>query len=278
MVKVVTDSCADIPSELAQELGITIVPLNVYFGDDSFQDGVNLSADEFYDRLTKGTVLPKTTAPAPGTFVDTYSKLAAETNEIISIHISKKLSGTYDAASLGKEQLEQTCRIEVIDSLMASMGVGLLAIVAAKAARDNANLDEITALIHKSMPQTRYFGLVDTLEYLHKGGRLGRGQAFLGSLLNVKPILHVHDGEVYPLERVRSYPKALARLAEMAKNVQHIKEMALMYTTVPDDLETLNTQLSPLVAEGHLYNARVGPTIGTYLGPGALTIGLIGEE
>jgi len=278
MVKVVTDSCSDIPSQMAQQLGITVVPLSIRFGDEIFRDGVDLSAEEFYARLIRGPAWPKTISPSPGDFVETYGRLAAETNEIVSIHISARLSGTYNSAQVGKEQLKQACRVEVIDSLMASMGVGLLAIIATKAALAGANLDQITALIHEAMPRTHYFGFVDTLEYLHKGGRLGKGQVFLGSMLNIKPLLHVQDGEVHPLERVRSRPKAFARLCELTKNFHSIEEMVTMHTTTPDEARKLNTLLSPLAPEGHMYEATVGPTIGTYLGPGALTIGIIGGK
>jgi len=275
MVKVVTDSCSDLPSQIAQDLGIAVVPLNVSFGEESFQDGVSITADEFYDRLIKGPILPKTAVPGPGAFAEVYSKLAAETDEITSIHISKKLSGASDSASLGREQVKQTCRIEVIDSLMASMGVGLLVITAAKAAQTGANLDQITTLVRDAMSRTRYLGLLDSLEYLQKGGRLGKGQALLGSVLNVKPILHIQDGEVCPLERARGRSKGLTRFCELVEEFPGIEDMAVMYTTTPDEADDLISRLSPLVPEGHMHKARVGPTIGTYLGPGALTVALI---
>jgi len=278
MVKVVTDSCSDIPGHIAQALGITVVPLGVSFGDEIYQDGVDISADEFYARLIKEPILPKTMAPSPGVFAETYNRLATETDEIISIHISRKLSATYDSALLGKEQLEPTCHIEVIDSRMASMGIGLLTITAARAALAGADLDQITALIHQAIPRTHYFGLVDSLQYLHKGGRLGKGQAFLGSILNVKPLLEVKDGEVHPLERVRSYPKALARLCELAKRFSNVEELAITHATTPDEAEALSTQLASLAPKGHMYKARLGSVIGTYLGPGALAIALIEGE
>jgi len=278
MVKIVTDSCSDIPGEIAQTLGITVVPLSVCFGDELYQDGIDISADEFYGRLIKEPVLPKTMAPSPGAFVETYDRLASETDEIISIHISRKFSATYDSALLGKEQLKRTCRVAVIDSHMASMGMGLLAITAAKAALAGAGLDQITALMHQAIPRTHYFGLVDSLEYLHKGGRLGKGQAFLGSILNVKPLLEVKDGEVHPLERVRSYPKALARLCELAKRFSNVEKLAITHANTPDEAETLRTQLVSLAPEGHVYKARLGSIIGAYLGPGALAIALIEGE
>lgn len=275
MVEVVTDSCSDIPSDVAQALGITVVPLSVCFGDEVFRDGVDIGADEFYARLTTGPVLPKTMAPSPGAFAETYRRLGSDGDEIVSIHVSRKFSATYDSALLGKEQLKRTCRVEVIDSQMASMGMGLLAITAARAAQAGAGLDQVTSLIHQAIPRTHYFGLVDSLQYLHKGGRLGKGQAFLGSILNVKPLLEVKDGEVHPLERVRSYPKALNRLRELAKTFSRVADLAITDATTPHEAEALSSQLASLVPEGHMYRARLGSVIGTYLGPGALAVALI---
>ena len=276
-VKVVTDSTSDIPAEVAQELGITVVPLYVHFGHETYQDGVDLSADEFYHRLVTEAELPKTSTPSSGMFTDIYEKLAAETDEIVSIHISTKLSATYNSALVGKGGMKVNCRVEVIDSLSATTGLGLLVIAAAKAALAGANLDEITAMVAQTVPMTHCFGMVDTLDYLYKGGRIGKAQALLGSMLNVKPLITIQDGEVYPVGRVRGRSKAIARLCELASKFHHIKEMAVAHATTPDELELLAERLAPLFPQGQIYKSRCGPTIGTYLGPGCLTIALIGE-
>lgn len=168
--------------------------------------------------------------------------------------------------------------MEVIDSFSASIGLGILAITAVKAALAGANLEQLTAMISQAIPRTHYFGMVDTLEYLYKGGRIGKAQAFLGSMLNVKPLLVVRDGEVCPLERVRGRLKALARLCELVEKFHHIKEMAIAHTTTPEELETLAVRLAPLFPQDRLYKSRCGPTIGTYLGPGALGVALIEDE
>ncbi len=278
VVKVVTDSTSDIPAEVAQELEIAVVPLYVHFGNEVHQDGVDLSADEFFHKLVTEPILPKTSAPSAGTFAEMYENLAAETDEIISIHISTKLSATYNTALLGKGGMKAPCRVEVVDSLSASIGLGLLAITAAKAALAGANLDKIAAMIHQAIPKTHYFGMVDTLEYLHKGGRIGKAQAFLGSMLNIKPLLTLRDGEAYPLERVRGRPKALARLCELVEKFHHIKDMAIAHTTTPEELEALAARLSPLFPPDQLYKSRCGATMGTYLGPGALTVAVIEDE
>ena len=275
MVKVVTDSCADLPAGIAQELDIAVVPLNVYFGDESFKDGVDITAEEFYDRLIKGPILPKTTAPAPGSFIETYSKLASENDEIVSIHISKKLSGTYDSALLAKQQIGKKIRVEVIDSMMVSTAQGLLAMKAAQAAKEGATLDQIVGLVKEAMARTRLVFVLDTLEYLHKGGRLGKAQALLGSLLSVKPLLHIKDGEVHPLENVRTRQKAIARLMQLIKEYTPFEALAFLYTTNPSEIKTLKSELATLGPEEHLYTARIGPTIGTYGGPEAIAVAVI---
>ena len=204
-VKVVTDSASDISDEVVRELGITVVPLYVHFVHEVYQDGVDLSADEFYHKLVTEPEFPKTSAPSSETFIATYEKLAAETDEIISIHISSKLSTTYNSALLGKGGMKVSCRVEVIDTFSASIGLGLIVITAAKAALSGANLDEIVAMIKQTIPETHYFGIVDNLEYLYKGGRIGKAQAFLGSMLNVKPLLIVQDGGMSTGEGARPF-------------------------------------------------------------------------
>jgi DegV family protein with EDD domain len=169
-------------------------------------------------------------------------------------------------------------KIVVIDTMMASMGIGLLAIVAARAAAAGASLEEVVQLVTEKMPRTSYFGFVSNLEYLYKGGRLGKGQAFLGSLLSIKPILQMADGEVYPLERARGYQKAFSRLIEITKSRGSLEELAVLHATTPDEAARLTAELKPLVDEDHFYLSRIGPTIGTYLGPGTLTIASISRS
>ena len=276
-VKVVTDSTSDISAEVVQELGITVVPLYVHFGKETYQDGVDLSADEFYRRLMTEPELPKTSAPSSGAFTETYERLAAETDEIISIHISTKLSATYNSALVGKSGMKVDCRVEVIDSLSATIGLGILVIDAAKAALAGKSLDEVTAMVAEIIPRTHCIAVVDTMDYLYKGGRIGKAQALLGSALNIKPLIAIQDGEIYPLGRVRGLPKAIARIIELASKFHNISEMALAHTTTPDELEVVAERLAPLFPHGRIYKSRCGPTIGTYLGPGCLVLAVIEE-
>ena len=191
VVKIVTDSLSDITDDLAQELGITVVPLTVLFGHESFLDRVTITTDEFYHRLAHGTVWPTTTQPPPGDFVNVYNKLAKETDEILVVTLSNKLSGTYQSALQAKDMIEGKCRIEVIDSLKIAMSLGLIVISAAKAAQTGANLGEVANLVRKAMPRSHLMAYFDTLKYLAKGGRIGKAQGLLGAILSIKPILTV---------------------------------------------------------------------------------------
>lgn len=278
-VRVVTDSTADLPPSVVEALGITVVPLHIHFGEETFEDGVSISADEFYRRLTTGSILPKTSAPAAGTFTDVYERLAAESDEIVSVHISSKLSATHTSALLGKEGVRAKCTIGVVDSYSASIGLGLLAIRAAMKARDGAPLSEIVADLNASVPRTKYFGVVDTLEYLHKGGRIGMATALLGSLLNVKPILGLRDGVAHPIERVRgTRQKAFDRLCEMVANYGGISSLAVAHTTAEEEMHLLAARLSQFFPEDRIVKSRCGATLGTYLGPNTLCLAIIQEE
>ncbi len=277
-VKIVTDSTADLPKEVAGKLGITVVPLYVHFDTEVFKDGVDINADEFYHRLTTGKILPKTSAPSPGDMGAAYSGLSKESREIISIHISSKLSATHGSALLGKEQAGKDYRIEVVDSQQASMGLGLLAIGAARRAAAGATSYDIKDWVFHAIPKIHLFGLVDTLEYMQKGGRIGKAQAFLGSLLQIKPIISVKDGEVHPVERVRSCKKGLERLVELASAFKAVQSLALFNSTNDEAVEDVAQRLGKAFPGVEIYRSRFGPVIGTYVGPGAVGVALIEKD
>ena len=276
-VKVVTDSTADIPVEVAQKLDITVVPLYIHFGQEVYQDGIDITAENFYQRLTTVQDLPKTSAPSSGTFTEVYKKLATETDEIISIHISTKLSATYNSAIVSQNSLESNCQIKVIDSELTTIALGLIVIIAAKAAQAGANIQEITDLTTQAIAKTHCFATVDTLEYLHKGGRLGKAQTLLGSVLNIKPLITIRNGEVYPLERVRGRSKAIARICELMSKSNEPREIAIAHATTSNELETLATCLHSSFPKNLPYKSIIGSTIGTYLGPGGLVAALVKE-
>jgi DegV family protein with EDD domain len=272
-VKVVADSASDLSHELASDLDITVVPINVQFGDQVYRDGVDLSTDEFYRRLQTDSAFPKTSAPSPGTFRQIYEGLAQNGDAIVSIHVAAKLSATYDAARLAGADL--SFPVSVIDTDTASMACGLLVIKAARAARDGASLTEIEALLSDAIPRTITYGVFSTLEYLQRGGRIGRAQAFVGSLLRLSPILAIRHGEVVPVARVRTRPRAVERLCQIVGDQAPIEAMSVMYATVPREAEELESLLSPLFPPEHMHRARVGPSMGTYVGPDAVGVSLI---
>ena len=278
MVKIVTDSLSDITSDIAQGLGITVVPLTVFFGQESFLDRVTMSTDEFYHRLTHDTIWPTTTQPPPGVFAEVYNKLAEETDEILVITLSSKLSGTYESALSARKLVEKECRIEVIDSLTVAMGLGLIVIAAAKAAQAGANLGEIVDLVRRAMPQSHFIVYFDTLKYLAKGGRIGKAQGLLGAMLSIKPILTVKDGEMSPVTRLRSRAAGMDYLYNFVAGFSHIEGLAVEHATTPDDANRLVERLSSLFPKERIYRSTISPVVGTYAGPGAMAVSILEAE
>ncbi len=271
-VKVITDSTADLPPALAEELGITVVPLNVHFGTEVYRDGVEITADEFYRRLVTASRLPTTSQPTPGDFLSAYDEMGQTTDEILSVHVSAKLSGTMNSATQAREEYGGACRIEIIDSLQGSMGLGMLAIAAAEAARRGDSLDDVVTETRAAIPKVGFIGLLDTLEYLEKGGRIGKAQAFMGSLLRIKPLLTIRDGEAHPLERARTRAKGVDRMCELVQAEMPLKDLAVVYTTTPDEARALAQRLQSFLPQGEVILSQVGPVVGTYLGPGVLGV------
>ena len=278
-VKVVIDSASDFPADLAEKLGITIVPCNVHFGTEQFKDGVDITPDEFYRRLTEGSVFPKTSQPSPGDFVEIYDQLGSGADGIVSIHVSAKLSGTYNSAIQAKSLSSATCPIEVLDSAQGCMGIGLVAIVAARAALDGADIVGVVEVARDAMTRAQAFFLLNTLEYLERGGRIGKAKAMLGSVLNIKPILIMKDGEVHELGKARTFSKGIRRLRDIITGFAPIEALCVLYTTTPDLAHEISQDLSDLLPEGeNPMVLRVGPTIGTYTGPGVIGISLISQN
>jgi len=274
-VKVVTDSTADLPPELARRFGIEVVPLYVHFGTETRKDGVDIGADEFYQKLVHSKQLPTTSAPSPGVFQEVYSRLLRDAEGILSIHISSKLSATHNSALLAKEQVQG--KIEVIDSLTCSMALGLLALAAARMAREGMGLQELAREVTALVPRAYVFGLLDTLEYLVKGGRIGKATALLGSLLNIKPLLIVKAGEAHDLAKVRTRGRGIERLCQVVESFRSIQAMAVLSTTTPKEAEAVARRLEASY-KGEIHQAKFGPVMGTYVGPAALGIAVLGER
>ncbi|HUT97035.1 MAG TPA: DegV family protein [Dehalococcoidales bacterium] len=271
-VKIVTDSTADLPDELVKELGITVVPVYVRFGEEVLRDRVDISEDEFYERLTHDPVHPNTTQPTPQDFVDVYQKLSKEADGIVSIHLTTKLSGTYNSALMAKNMLEGGCPVEVIDTETLTMALGLVVIAAATAAKDGKSMDEVVAVARQASPKMHLLFLLDTLEYLKKGGRIGKAKALLGSVLSVKPLLSVKDGELVPAGQVRTRAKGMDKLFEFVKNAGDIQDLAIVYNTTPDEAQNLAERIGSVFDRKKIRMARLGPGLGVHGGPGALVV------
>jgi len=277
-VKIVTDSVADLPSEVAKELGITVIPLNVRFGEEVYRDGIDLTTEQFYERLVHSETPPVTSVPSPASFAEAYDKLAEETDEILAIILSSKLSGTYEVALQSIGLMKRKCRVEVIDSQWAVMAQGLVIIATAKAVKAGANFDEVVNITHHNIPRVDFRAAFDTLDYLRRGGRIGRAQAFLGSMLRINPIITLKDGVVEPAGRTRSRAKAIDHLYNFAMSYSHIEEMAIEDATTPDDAEMLAERLSPKFPKECIYRSKASPVIGTHTGPGLLIVSVLGER
>jgi len=271
-VKIVTDSTADLPPQVIEELGITVVPLYVRFGTNVYHDGVDINHDEFYKKLRTNASHPSTSQPTPEDFVTVYKKLSEETDDIISIHLTGKLSGTYNSALQGKQLAATGCRIEVVDSLSVSMGLGLIAITAARLAAAGESVQNVLAEIKQAIPQVRLLALFDSLRYLYRGGRIGKAKALLGSVLNVKPLITMRDGELLPVSQARTQTKGIERLFDFAENAFNIREMAIVHSTTPEKAGKLRERIESIFNIKHLHLSRLGPALGVHGGPGTMGI------
>ena len=276
-VKIVTDSTADLPDELVKEMGITVVPVYVRFGEEVLRDRVDISEDEFYERLTHDPVHPNTTQPTPQDFVDVYQKLSKEADGIVSIHLTSKLSGTCNSALMARETVGKECPIEMVDSETLSMALGLVVIAAAKAAKAGESMDKVVAAAKQAMPKIRLLFLLDTLEYLKKGGRIGKAKALLGSILSVKPVLTIKDGELVPAGQVRTRAKGMNKLFEFVKEVADIQDLAVVYNTTPDEAQALAERIGSVFDKEKIRMARLGPGLGVHGGPGAMVVAIRGK-
>ncbi|MBI2831121.1 MAG: DegV family protein [Chloroflexi bacterium] len=277
-VKIIVDSLADIPARVAQELGITVIPINVLFGTQVFRDGIDLTTDQFYEKLTQGKIFPTTAVPPLGTFIETYDKVAEEASEILVITLSSKLSATYEAALQATKQTKRKSRIEVIDSRLVSMAEGLVVIATAKAVKAGASFDEAVNLTRKNMGRADVRMAFDTLEYLKRGGRIGRARAFLGSVLRVNPVLTLKDGEVFPVCRERSRAKATEHLYNFAMCFSNIEEMAVEDATTGDEADKLVERLSAKFPKERIYRSKVSPVLGAHVGPHVLSVSVLGDK
>jgi DegV family protein with EDD domain len=277
-VKVVTDSVADLPPRVINELGITVIPLDVRFGDKVYRDGIDLTAEQFYEKLTHNKVFPVTSVPSPIVFASAYDKLAEETDEILAVMLSSSLSGTCEVARQGVSLMKRPCRVEIIDSRCAVMAQGFLAIAAARAALAGAGMDELIEIVRHNIPRVDMQAAFDTLEYLRRGGRIGAAQALLGAVLRINPLVTLKDGLVEPAGRTRSRARAIERLYRFAAEYKRIEELAVEEAACPGDADILVEKLGNIFPKDKIYRSKTTPVIGAHTGPGLLLVALMGDK
>jgi DegV family protein with EDD domain len=273
-VKIVTDSTADLPQGLADELDIAVVPLKVHFGEEEFLDWIDLDSDAFFTKLKASEVMPRTSQPSPGDFEAVYRRVGEDGDAIISLHISAQLSGTYQSGTIAKSMLEGA-DIEVVDTKVTSMGLGIVVIEAARAAKAGKSKEEIMAYVYEQLSRVKIFFGVDTLEYLQKNGRIGKAAALLGGLLNVKPLLTLVDGGIVPKEKVRGRSKLQERLVSLIAEEFGSDVKGQVVILHGNDLEgalKLKEKIESTYNFSELIISSIGAVIGTHTGPGVLGV------
>jgi DegV family protein with EDD domain len=269
VVRIVTDSTADLTREQQEAAGITVVPLNVHFGDQVFRDHVDLTADEFFRRLKASSQLPRTSQPSVGSFEEVFRSLREKGDDIVAVHLSSKVSGTYNAALMAAKTVGPEA-IDVVDSLSTSMALGFMALEGARLAREGKDRTVIAERLRALVAKARVICVVDTLTYLERGGRIGKARALLGSLLNVKPILQLKDGEVVPLGRARGRPQALSRLVELLARDGRVSQLAIMHGAAAVDAEQLRERVASSYPGLDILLTEIGAVLGTHTGPGVI--------
>ena len=276
MVQIVTDSSAHLPPDQRQKHNITVIPLKAIFGATVYRDEVDLSNQQFYDMLPKAKEHPTTSQPSAGEFEEVYRTLLEAGKEIVSIHLPSKLSGTYASACAAKTELENQFKkalpLTIVDTPWISMALGLLCLAAAQAAEAGKSREEVAAIVNALIPKLNLIFVLDTLEYLRRGGRIGGARAMLGTLLNVKPLLEIRNGQVEPLEQPRSRAKALKRLLEILEERSGHKPLhaSVLHANAPDDAALLEKEVRARFECKEFYITEIGPVIGVHTGPDAI--------
>ena len=274
-VRVVTDSACDLPVTLAQEQGITVVPLSIRFGSEEFVDGLTLSTKEFWARCAASPVLPETSAPSPGAFQEAFLAAADDGYDgVICINLSGGMSATHQSARAAADTVSDRIPVSTVDSRSVTMGQGLLVLEAARQAASGATLDEVTSSIETLIPHTLVFGVMNTLDHLEKGGRIGGARALLGSLLSIKPVMTVTGGVVGEESKQRTRQRSLRYLAEKARTSGAIARVAVS-NGAATDIEVFLEMVAGVESEHPLVVVDLGPVVGTHTGPGTIGLSMI---
>jgi DegV family protein with EDD domain len=276
-VKVITDSTSDIDPELAQQLDITVVPVYVRFGDKTYRDGVDITRQEFYERLTTTPVHPATSQPPPEDFAQVYSQYCNSVEGIVSVHISSKISGTFNSATLAARAMEPPCPIEVVDSKFNSVGLALVVMAAARSAQAGNDFKEVVSAAKKAIGQVSMFGMFGTMKYLARSGRISRAIAMAADILDVKPLLTFKDGQIVRAGLVRTTSKGMNRLVQFVAGKagrNNIQELFIVHSQVPEQAAELRQRLGDFFPEDKILTAQLGASLGVHGGPGVLVLAL----
>lgn len=274
LVKIVTDSTSDISPEIAKDLGIAVVSVYVRFGEEVYRDGVDISKDSFYEKLLSSPIPPSTSQPTPQDFSNVYSDCAQEADGIVSIHVSSKVSGTYNSALQGKNMVKGKYQIEVVDSNVTSVGLGLVVMAAARVARAAGSFIEVIEETQRAIEKVQVFGIVDTMRYLILGGRLSKAMAVVASILDIKPILTFKDGEVVRAGLAHTYPQAMDRLYQFVESNLPIQDLAIAYSTVSEKANQLKVRLEPFSPGEKTNITQLSAGLGVHVGPRALILAI----
>ena len=275
-IAVVTDSTCDLPKKIIEKYNISVVPLNVHFGEDTFLDGIDLKSDEFFQKLANSEFHPTTSQPSVGRFLEIYNDLLKTHDYIISIHISDKLSATFNTALQASNQLSNE-KIQIIDSKNGTLGLGSLVHKIAMLNDSEKDFENLVTNAQNLVEKAEFFGLVPTLEYLAKGGRIGKAQEFFGSLLKVKPILSAVDGEINSVGKVRTLNKGIDYIVDIVKE-NKIETLFVVHASHLERANLLIQKLDGIIDEKNIVISEFGPVVGTHLGPGAFGVGFITLE
>lgn len=278
-IAIITDSSAFLPDDVVQQLGIHVIPLRVMWGEETFLDNVEIKPDEFYRRLRELPIHPTTTQPNPEDFLALYQKAAPGHDGIVAPLISSELSGTVSSALTAAEEFK-TVPVRVVDSRLTSMGLGLAVLAAARAAAAGKSLDEVEQAATAVCSKVKILFVVDTLEYLHRGGRIGGAAKFLGTALGLKPLLHLNEGRVDALEKIRTKRKAIDRMLELGHEYAAGKPVraSVVHANAPDEAEELRGIVEKQFDCLELHVAQLAPAIAAHAGPGTLGIAICPED
>ena len=275
-IALVTDSTCDLPESVVKDKNITVIPLNVHFGDETFLDGIDLQSNEFFEKLSTSEIHPQTSQPSVGRFVETYNDLLKKHDSILSLHISSKLSATYNSALQAQKEIGNE-KIKVIDSMNGTLGLGAIVHHIADLNQKGESFENLVKEAEKIIPNAIFMGLVPTLEYLAKGGRIGKARAFMGSLLKIKPILSAVDGEIQSVGKARTLIKGMDFIVDEMKN-RKISKLFIVHANHEERANLLKEKTKDLIDPKDIIIAEFGPVVGTHLGPGSFGVGFISSE